>query len=641
MLSRLFFVFAILMGVSPTLLVHAQEMDPANHDVYDSSSGGYAPITPDKTLNVNSAAKYGVLGNIGRPVTGGSSVAASDFQLDDTAIGGLLHGDANSARERTELMGCSAMDYHASAITSLNTNEDHVREYVDSPMGTFMLTTLLNSPAIASTFNSVEAFGAKRVQLMQDRCQAMQADATVSAEGMMRWQALQACVAENANLDTGGTVSSSGSMRSEDEAVSIAIAYRTCLYGSQGQDGTFSSDSVQAFGPGGADVAPSAATSLEGAMREHVLMFDGDEPSLWTGTLFHALRNTAFCEMEGGGAETAQTGATAGSRCALLAAIPNVRWCAGSQKYNRECLDDGKVRMSRATFTPQQVFDLIFAFSELELGYRDAYTRWLIEEAGTPLAEEIAIKGESIYNPMVARPVDDTGVSQRTDEVKLFSGCIAGGISGTTLTGAEDFNEYIDRAINLDTNDDLDAGTTVSFFGGTTLGSLQSSPGVTPPSIFSVLTSGMLDDSGIAGQRSANIRADLTGNMYNTSTFPYIVATATRCVMKHQTRLSLMDHIKLTELADEEKVGAMLAIRMNIAQTTTELMYRHIKEKLLFAQLDMQNGGSLSSRRATPPHVLASLDTLIKVIDNQLEYMESLSERQTGMSNLLSVLRRE
>ncbi|MEC9291651.1 MAG: hypothetical protein VX730_04540 [Pseudomonadota bacterium] len=638
MLSRLFFVFAILMGVSPTLLVHAQEMDPANHDVYDSSSGGYAPITPGKALNVNSAAKYGVLGNIGRPVTGGSSVAASDFQLDDTAIGGLLHGDANSARERTELMGCSAMDYHASAITSLNTNEDHVREYVDSPMGTFMLTTLLNSPAIASTFNSVEAFGAKRVQLMQDRCQAMQADATVSAEGMMRWQALQACVAENANLDTGGTVSSSGSMRSEDEAVSIAIAYRTCLYGSQGQDGTFSSDSVQAFGPGGADVAPSAATSLEGAMREHVLMFDGDEPSLWTGTLFHALRNTGFCIMEGGGAETAFTSATGDAQCALMAAIPNVRWCAGSQKYNRECLDDGKVRMSRATYTPQQVFDLIFAFSELELGYRDAYTRWLIEEVGTPLAEEIAIKGENIYNPMTGRPVDDAGVTQRVDEVKLFSGCISG---GAIANDAEDFNEYIDRAINLDTTDDLDADTTVSFFGGTTLGALQSAPAVTPPDLYAVLSSGVLDDTGIAGQVSAKIGSDLVDDMYHTRMFAQMVVTATRCVMKHQTRLSLMDHIKLTELADEEKIGAMLAIRMNIAQTTTELMYRHIKEKLLFAQLDMQNGGSLSSRRATPPHVLASLDTLIKVIDNQLEYMESLSERQTGMSNLLSVLRRE
>lgn len=609
-------------------------MTVGNHDVFDPASTSHVGVAPKDKLNVNSAAKYGVLGNIGRPVTAGGSVAAGELELTGNQARDLI----NDNRERTELMGCNAMDYHASLVTSLNNNQDHLDEYMGSSMGTYMLTTLLNSPAIASTFNTLEAFGGKRVQLMQDRCQAMQADATVSAEGMMRWQALQACVAENASLTGSGTVTDSGTPSGHDntEAVAIAIAYRTCLYGSKGQDDRFDQSGGQVVALGAPAVTPSAGTSLEAAMRNSVLADNSSgshEVTLWTGTLFHALRNTAFCTMEGGGAVTAGVGANdnSGNDCALMAAIPNVRWCAGSQRFERQCLSDGRVRMSRATFTPQQVFDLIFAFSEVELAYRDAYARSLVERVGMPIAEEIAKKGEVLYNPMVQRPVDDTGVQNRTDEMKLFGGCIAAG----TLDGAEDFNLYIDRAIALDTTDQLDGTLVVDDASGATLSSVQGSPVVTPPATHNITS--LIDNANIQPRNSATRASG--GRMYSTASFAQVVADATRCVLKHHTRLSLMDHLQIAQLSDEEKVGALLAIRMNVAQTTTEMLYSHIKEKILFAEMDMQNGGSSSGSSATPPHVLATLETLVKVIDNQLEYMDRMKGRQQDMSTLLSVLR--
>ena len=164
---------------------------------------------------------------------------------------------------------------------------------------------------------------------------------------------------------------------------------------------------------------------------------------------------------------------------------------------------------------------------------------------------------------------------------------------------------------------------------------------VAPPSIFSVLSSDIINTAEIEGQRSAMVAPDLADQMYNVATFAQITADAARCVMKHHTRLTLMDHLKLADLPDGERMGALLAVRMNIAQTTTELLYRHLKEKLMFAKLDMQNGGSVSSRRATPPHVLASMETLIKIIDNQLDHMSSMRGRQREMSGLLSSLRRD
>jgi hypothetical protein len=641
MFSKLFYVFAIFMGLFASVVSYAQEeMDLANHTVVDpvNSRDTTTFVPTSASLDSTRSAKYGVLGNIGRSVTAGGSTPAAGFQLNDGDLGSLTGGSVEAARERNELLGCSTMDYHASMITSLNNNETDIEEYVDSPMGTFMLTTLLNSPAIAATFNSVEAFGAKRVQLMQDRCQAMQSDATVSAEGMMRWQALQACVAANTEAAAGGSTGvSSMNRRSDSEAVAVAMAYRACLYGSQGQEDRFGTDPIEAFG---ASVSPgSVAASLEGAMKEDVLEFDGDTPSLWTGTLFHALRNTAFCEMDGAeSGDSPDVDTTLAHHCSIMAMIPNVRWCAGSEMMDRSCLNDSKVRLSRATFTPQQVFDLLYAFTDREVSYRDQFARSLVGRAGEGVAIEIAKKGETLYSPMVLRPASEAIVGGRADEVRLFTGCLANG--ATALGTAEDFSTYITRAIANSTNlrDDLP----VSFNPDLTLAGLQSEleTAIPVPTTFAMNDILDLSPGGEVGsQRSATVSPDGSGGMYNVGTFGWLAANATRCVMKHQMRLTLMDHIKIGQLPQEERVGALLAVRMNIAQLSTELLYRFLKEKLMFAQLDMQNGGSVSSRRATPPHVLASLETLVKIIEGQIETMQTLKSSQHTMSGLLSNIR--
>ena len=612
MFSKLFIVFAISLGVLPASIVFAgDEMDVDKHKLYNPSTPDYEDIEKDLILDVNSSARYGVLGNIGRSVTGGGSFSANEFQLKDTEIDDLIEGDADAAKERTELLGCSAIDLHAGAITSLNNKEEHVKEYVDSPLGRYMLTTVLNSPAIASTFNTVEAFGGKRVQLMQDRCQAMQADATISAEGMMRWQALQACVAKNmdGHWNEVGLAGDAGA-----ESVALAVAYRSCLYGHQGQGDTFATaEPVEALE---ATFTPSPSYSMQEALKEDVLKFDGDNPSLWTGTLFHALRNTAFCEMTGGEGVTPDVDVTDPARCALMALVPNVRWCAGSERFERKCLDDSKVRLSRAMFTPQQIFDLIFAFSEKELAYRDAFAAHLLKETNSPkISRDIATAGETLYNPMVDRTAEDTAIDQRMDEVRLFSGCIANG----TLEDGEDFSEYIQRAMDVSSTDDIDSATAV-YQGGPTYGTLKAtlSGAVTPPAMLSalddILDFGELDKRVSAVVSSGDVTATpaLADRLHNPSTLGAIVVDATRCVMKHHLRLTLLDHLDLRELDTDVRVGALLAVRLNIAHTTTELLYRHLKEKLLLAQLDLQNGGSVSSRRATPPHVLASMDTLLK-----------------------------
>lgn len=640
---KLFGILTVLASVLLSTSVWAQdpEFEIDNHKTMTPNDPGVRD-KQQRPFHSSEGAKYGVIGNIGRPAIGGSSLPSSELQLQDSAIDQLTGGGGNDdrARARNELLGCSTMDYHASVITSLNNDQDQIQEYVDSPMGTYMLTTILNSPQIAATFNAVEAFGGKRVQLMQDRCQAMQSDATVSAEGMMRWQALQACVARNVDSNLNTTVASaSGSARNRQESVAVALAYRACLYGAQGQDDSFSTEDVTAFG---VSVSPSPNSSLEGSLQEDVLSFDGDTPSLWTGTLFHALDNTAFCAMTGGGGGAdAEVGDTIGNDCALMALIPNVRWCAGSERYERTCLNDQSTpRMSRATLNPQQVFDMVYSLTQVEMNYRDTFAKEMIKRMDKKYRDQVAFAGERLQEPMLEATVDNVEVSFLTNEVEVFNNCIA----SSGVVQPEDFSHYFTRAV--DSDPDLETSTVVKIQGGSdvTLDTVRTELETDVEAPYSLNIDDLFSGSvytEIQDQASAHKGAGASGDaLYETggTGMGLIIMNATRCVMKHAARTTLQDHLSVADLSAEEQQAVLMALRLNIAQTTTEMLYHFLKEKLMLAQLDLQNAGAVSSRRATPPHILSSMDTLIKLVENQISNMQAMRRNQEGVSKVISAV---
>lgn len=608
--------------------------------------------TPYTSFDSYQGAKYGVLGNIGRPVIGGGSVKAEKFVLTPEEAGRYVDGDEERARFRNEVLGCSTIDVHSTITSSLNVNDDHTREYVDSPLGTMYLTTLLNSPQIAATIDHVEDFGVKRLNIIQDRCQAIQADASVSGEGMMRWQALQACVRKNVGeyLST-ASVATSGAMRDKEEALAISVAYRACLFGSQGQKDSFGSGEVKAYGVS-LSPASAVATSLEEALKDDVLVGDPSSTgvNMWTGTLFDALQNTAFCTVTGGGGRDVETSATTDQDCVLLGLIPNLRWCSGAERYERSCLNESKPRLSRATFNPQQVFDIIFAYSQVEIRYRNHYAQELAALLGRERAQAIAKEGELLRAPIAGDgefsvSAEVTGVELPVNEMETFANCAA----SDGVVYPEDFNEYIPRAVEQFELKGMPLNMETVIGQGMTRHKLNEPISLQAaydklgsdfaPAPFELNIDAIIPNiDEVQAQVSSEIGSDQGYDIGGTG-LGLMIMNATRCVMKHHARTTLMDHLKIASLdSDEERNAVLFALEISIAQTSTEFIYQFLKEKLLLAEMDLFNSGALSSSRATPPHIQKSMETLVKVVENHVTTLRNLRMRKEALSEIVGAL---
>ncbi|MBB5704061.1 hypothetical protein FHS76_003976 [Ochrobactrum daejeonense] len=615
-----------------------------------------------KPFQSTTGSQYGVLGNIGRPVIGGNSIAKDQLLLTEDDLNTLFDEDQGAAA-RNQILGCGVIDEHAAMVTAMDVKEEQVKDYLNSQLAKYMLTTLYNSPALAAVYDSVESYGAKRVQLMQDRCQAVQSAASLSSEDMMRWQALQECVRRNVgteNLKTGSAKENGEDYRDGKEALAYAAAYRACLYGSQSQIAMFNENGTikATLGKNEVEFKPSEnlqKKSLEQVLETSLLNPDEDElkPSMWTGGLLDALKGTSLCYVKGGGGGAAKPNEEGAKDCAIMAFIPNVRWCVGSERSKQACLNQEKPRLSNALFTPIQVFDIAYALAQNEINYRYTFAENLTELVGYDNAMDIAVKGELLQEPMQEAKVAEQKLtdSEPDTEMTRYFGCSKG-------YTPEDFSEYITRAYNLKiTKNDEDfpaldpEATMVSAY--------NPSGGGDDDDVNLVKIKDLAEQVGKMVTKPSNLNTEyvmadlkevnklahgdyLGGGLSGASGNPasFFILSTVRCAMESYVRGTLADYVAVTSIDnDGERTAILMAMRTRTAQVATEMLYQFLKEKLSLASIELAYAGPTGSVKATPPHVLRAVENVIALLDNQLNAMAEVQSRQAGFADLISRLR--
>jgi len=615
-----------------------------------------------KPFQSTTGSQYGVLGNIGRPVIGGNSIAKDQLLLTEDDLN-TLFDENQGAAARNQILGCGVIDEHAAMVTAMDVKEEQVKDYLNSQLAKYMLTTLYNSPALAAVYDSVESYGAKRVQLMQDRCQAVQSAASLSSEDMMRWQALQECVRRNVgteNLKTGSAKENGEDYRDGKEALAYAAAYRACLYGSQSQIAMFNENGTlkATLGKKEVEFQPSKdlqKKSLEQVLETSLLNPDEDElkPSMWTGGLLDALKGTSLCYTRGGAGYENPTEQDDSSDCAIMAFVPNVRWCVGSERLNLTCLNQEKPRLSNALFTPIQVFDIAYALTQNELNYRYAFAENLTEMVGYDNAMDIAVKGELLQEPMQEAKLEDQKLNYPFSDAEFsrYFGCSQG-------AATEDFSQYITRAYNLKITKNgkefpaLDPeATMVSAYnpsgGGddddvnlVKIKDLAEQVGkmVKKPDALNVEK--VMAELGEVNKQFHGDYMSSGGSATSKNPASYFILATVRCAMETYVRATLADYVAVTGIDnDGERTAILMAMRARTAQVATEMLYQFLKEKLSLASLELAYAGPTGSVKATPPHVLRAVEDVIALLDNQLSAMAAVQSRQAGFADLISRLR--
>ncbi|NKB79539.1 hypothetical protein HED49_15410 [Ochrobactrum daejeonense] len=79
-----------------------------------------------KPFQSTTGSQYGVLGNIGRPVIGGNSIAKDQLLLTEDDLNTLFDEDQGAAA-RNQILGCGVIDEHAAMVTAMDVKRNKLR----------------------------------------------------------------------------------------------------------------------------------------------------------------------------------------------------------------------------------------------------------------------------------------------------------------------------------------------------------------------------------------------------------------------------------------------------------------------------------------------------------------------------------
>lgn len=561
------------------------------------SMHAYAQSSP--VLNLKNSGSMGYVPTVTKPIT---SNETTDLGVTTVTL------DENRS---LAVLGCGALDTHEARKSVLNVDTNTLNDYFNTSVSNYMVTTLFNSPAVAEIFNGLENFSGSRVRELQDRCAAMEYKDDLAPA---QWASVQRCI--DNYIDQDGGIPGNKNM---------AEAFKFCL----------SSPSYVNQGSESAVLLLDAANEVLSSRK-------------WNGTLFSALENTRAC-----------INTTNGKRCDIFAFLPNIRWCSLTNKFSfKECgaenggdpdgIDgpasgSGETIISAEAISPMQVFDASFGISRAFVNYANIYAEGMYKHLGKEASMQLAQMGENGRARLhIASTATETDVLAGSHGANRTIG--SGALSTPTYSDMSFVNFVNCSATIDDTDPQWEDFSVISGIDASILADMP--PNTFPPALGSnVIYGDFFDksaltssDSSLPQQESPTSYAGPSSGtidaVYDPAYASSMIIAATKCAMRDELRLSLVDYIGLLD-SPRSKDAAMLGYRTQVAYAATRNVLRFIIHRLQLAKLDLSFVVG-TDPKSPPPHVILALQTIIDSLKDRLNETEDRRKHQKDYADIIS-----
>lgn len=523
----------------------------------------------------------------------GELQSGGEVPILDVSVGGAVNAD--------EILGCSGLNLDAlgqSVMQMMDLDQigDMMMNYVQTNLANYLLTQIYSSPAIAAIFDSLEAFSAARVEMLQARCRADEIRDEYKAE---RSAAREACLrAAETDADKAECLNDVEKIKDwiERNAEDTAGSLHTILADS------------------------NLCGTADGLRGE-----DGTVPG----------------------------GDSAINDCPLLMFVPDVAWCASGA---RDCQTNRSAEAKNSPAETAQKGEQL----AMGLAAQDASTVQNIQESLNTYADSmkgtdaVASVNARYALPEMINGTFEGGSGGGDDEAEMPTDDSNPFVADMSLGDLHPTTQEFAKFMNC-----TDVGSYPSVFrlqyqrvkeGMNSLGLATPTPAQITAGVdlIGAYNQSVMGNGGI----SDFARNALEENGVDMPADDQLINVAVRCVRNHVFVLDMNDYrnILSSNLKASEKLGLMNAIATQTAFVASEGVLRFVKSKLIETTVmkysssesgdkksgDLAEGQKSGDRYDTlPAGVIDRVKLTIENLDNQIAYLRQQREARGTMADLI------